>query len=400
MDFLLSMNFPELKGEIDGDVVLGVQGPQGKPGVQGPQGIPGPQGEPFTYEDFTPEQLESLRGPQGEPFTYEDFTPEQLEALRGEPGVPGKDGITPHIGENGNWFIGETDTGVAAGGNGSGGNVAYDEAQTLTDEQKAQARENIGAQPKGNYLTEVPEGYAKKTDIPSLDGYAKTTDIPSLDGYAKTEDVPTDAEIIQLIKDNTPESSGGGTSVTGAKVGQTVKIAEVDENGVPTAWEPVDFPSGGSGTGGEEWELIADITLEEETAIVEITKDMDGNAISLKEYYVLAKCEPTADSANGFTFIKMKVNGYITCKNKINNETTSTRHYFNYTKFIPGIGALVWHDVSTFLYNHDTSMQQMLRPFTDLYKENSMTRLEISPNDGGKMLGGIGTTIKVYGVRA
>ena len=76
MDFLLSMNFPELKGEVDGDLVLGVQGPRGEPGIQGPQGIPGPQGEPFTYEDFTPEQLESLRGPRGAPFTYEDFTAE------------------------------------------------------------------------------------------------------------------------------------------------------------------------------------------------------------------------------------------------------------------------------------------------------------------------------------
>lgn len=46
-------------------------------------------------------------------------------------------------------------------------NVAYDEAQNLTDEQKAQARENIGAQPAGNYLTEVPEGYAKTEDIPT-----------------------------------------------------------------------------------------------------------------------------------------------------------------------------------------------------------------------------------------
>ena len=31
-------------------------------------------------------------------------------------GVDGKDGETPHIGENGNWFIGETDTGVKAAG--------------------------------------------------------------------------------------------------------------------------------------------------------------------------------------------------------------------------------------------------------------------------------------------
>jgi archaellum component FlaC len=38
----------------------------------------------------------------------------------GGSGTPGKDGITPHIGENGNWFIGDEDTGVAAGGSGGG----------------------------------------------------------------------------------------------------------------------------------------------------------------------------------------------------------------------------------------------------------------------------------------
>ena len=30
----------------------------------------------------------------------------------------GTDGTTPHIGENGNWYIGDTDTGVSAGGSG------------------------------------------------------------------------------------------------------------------------------------------------------------------------------------------------------------------------------------------------------------------------------------------
>lgn len=79
------------------------------------------KGDAFTYEDFTPEQLEALRGPKGDPgepgkdgtmtfeelteeqkaylkgekgdpFTYEDFTAEQLEALKG------KDGKTPERG--------------------------------------------------------------------------------------------------------------------------------------------------------------------------------------------------------------------------------------------------------------------------------------------------------------
>jgi hypothetical protein len=32
----------------------------------------------------------------------------------GEPGKPGEPGVSPHIGANGNWFIGEMDTGVPA----------------------------------------------------------------------------------------------------------------------------------------------------------------------------------------------------------------------------------------------------------------------------------------------
>lgn len=39
-----------------------------------------------------------------------------LKGLDGEDGVDGKDGNTPSIGENGNWWIGETDTGVKAVG--------------------------------------------------------------------------------------------------------------------------------------------------------------------------------------------------------------------------------------------------------------------------------------------
>ena len=43
----------------------------------------------------------------------------------------------------------------------------------------------------------------------------------------------------------TPGKDGAGMDVTGATVGQIAKIAAVDESGVPTAWSPVDMPSGG-----------------------------------------------------------------------------------------------------------------------------------------------------------
>ncbi len=35
-------------------------------------------------------------------------------------GPPGQNGLTPHIGENGNWYLGETDTGVKAQGDAGG----------------------------------------------------------------------------------------------------------------------------------------------------------------------------------------------------------------------------------------------------------------------------------------
>ena len=35
-------------------------------GLQGPQGEPGSKGDPFTYADFTPEQLAALKGPKGD----------------------------------------------------------------------------------------------------------------------------------------------------------------------------------------------------------------------------------------------------------------------------------------------------------------------------------------------
>ncbi len=52
--------------------------------------------------------------------------------------------------------------------------------------------------------------------------------------------------------------AGTGLDVTGAAVGQIVKIAAVDSDGVPTAWSPVDMPGGGS---ANTMELIQSFSL-------------------------------------------------------------------------------------------------------------------------------------------
>lgn len=106
------------KGE-KGDT--GATGPQGLKGDTGPQG---PKGDAFTYADFTETQLLALKGPKGDKGDT---------GAKGDPGAPGADGVTPHIGDNGNWYLGTTDTGKPSRGEkgdpGAAGKSAYQYAQ-------------------------------------------------------------------------------------------------------------------------------------------------------------------------------------------------------------------------------------------------------------------------------
>lgn len=79
------------KGETGAQGPQGLQGPKGDIGPQGPQGEIGPQGETgkaFTYEDFSPEQLEKLKGEQGLPGEAGPMGPEGPKGEKGEVGAP------------------------------------------------------------------------------------------------------------------------------------------------------------------------------------------------------------------------------------------------------------------------------------------------------------------------
>lgn len=65
------------------------------------------------------------------------------------------------------------------------------------------------------------------------------------------------------------ERKGGvGMGITGATVGQIAKITAVDGNGVPTAWEPVDMPSGG---GDGEWVFAGSVTAESAGMVLKVS---------------------------------------------------------------------------------------------------------------------------------
>lgn len=76
----------------------------------------------------------------------------------------------------------------------------------------------------------------------------------------------TKPEIDTLIEGNIPVPET-------ATVGQTIQVSAVDENGRPTAWEVVDFPSGG----GEAWDILMNTTAEEDVSQFESTAPPDGH---------------------------------------------------------------------------------------------------------------------------
>lgn len=133
----------------------GATGEKGNPGEPGAPGPPGPKGADGitptigtngnwflgTTDTSKPSRgATGAKGDPGEPGAKGD---------PGEPGVAGKDGITPTIGANGNWYLGATDTGEPSrGATGAKGDPGTD--YVLTSADKAEIAALV--------LAEIPNG--------------------------------------------------------------------------------------------------------------------------------------------------------------------------------------------------------------------------------------------------
>ena len=98
----------ELRGAAGENGKNGIDGKDGVNGVDGQDGV-GIQTITITYDGIL--QISLTNG-----TTLDLGTIKGEKGDKGDTGAAGKDGNTPFIGENGSWWIGDTDTGIKAAG--------------------------------------------------------------------------------------------------------------------------------------------------------------------------------------------------------------------------------------------------------------------------------------------
>lgn len=85
----------------------GAKGDRGEPGAKGEPGEKGDTGAQGAKGDTGATGPAGPQGPAGAPGK---------DGADGKPGAAGADGVTPHIGDNGHWYLGTTDTGKPSRG--------------------------------------------------------------------------------------------------------------------------------------------------------------------------------------------------------------------------------------------------------------------------------------------
>ena len=221
----------------------------------------------------------------GKPSRGADGTPGATGApgKDGAPGADGKDGITPTIGKNGNWSLGSTDTGKPSrgaggtpGASGKDGSPGADGKDGITPAIGENGNWYLGSSDTGK-PSRGADGAVPDIQIGTV------TTLPA--GSDATASMGGTAEnpLLNLGIPRGADGQGGGSGgtdislgLTSATVGQTIKVKAVDTDGKPTAWEAAES--------GEKWEKIAEIIIPddaEESNALTIDKDINGQPFSL-----------------------------------------------------------------------------------------------------------------------
>ena len=226
------------------------------------------------------------KGGEIAPAEVQRIVEDYLKGKDGAPGADGKDGITPTIGKNGNWYLGSTDTGKPS--RGAGGTPGATGAPGKDGAPGADGKDGItpAIGENGNwYLGNTDTGKPSRGEngaVPDIQIGTVTTLPAGSDATASmggTAENPLLNLGIPKGADGQGGSSGGtdiSLGLTSATVGQTIKVKAVDTDGKPTAWEAAES--------GEKWEKIAEIIIPdgaEESNALTIDKGINGQPFSL-----------------------------------------------------------------------------------------------------------------------
>ena len=232
----------------------------------------------------------------GKPSRGADGTPGATGApgKDGAPGADGKDGITPTIGKNGNWYLGSTDTGKpsrgaggtpgAAGASGKDGSPGADGKDGITPAIGENGNWYLGSSDTGK-PSRGADGAVPDIQIGTV------TTLPAGSNATASMGGTAENPLLNLGIPRGADGQGGGSGgtdislgLTSATVGQTIKVKAVDTDGKPTAWEAAES--------GEKWEKIAEIIIPdsaEESNALTIDKDINGQPFSLLKARLCSK---------------------------------------------------------------------------------------------------------------
>ena len=227
---------------------------------------------------------------------------------QGPQGPAGEDGITPTIGDNGNWFLGDTDTGKpsrgeqgpqgpagADGADGAQGPEGPQGPQGPRGEQGLQGPQgekgekgDTGPQgPQGDPGPQGPKGETGATGPAGTTTFAGLTDQPTDNAALKTA---LDAKADQTTVDSLTTTVNG--KVSSVTAGEGISITG-------TATEPVISATGGAVISGFRPNYAAQETLVEDEYGTEWTWNATGDGL----------INANATYSDGNSYIRISVNG-------------------------------------------------------------------------------------------
>ena len=233
-------------------------------------------------------------------------------------GADGQDGITPTIGENGNWYLGETDTGKPSRGEtgpagadgrdgadgqpGENGTDGYSPTANVTQTDNG-ATITI-TDKNGTTTATVTNGKDGADGNPGADGSPGKDGVDGKSAYQYAQDggyTGTEAEFAEKLAQELPTTLPNPNALT-----LTGAVSATYDGSAPVS---VEIPSGGGSGSAENWRLVNTVTTAEDVSDIRITQDSDGNPLSLKKVKIFVKMR--GNSANLSNWCRITVNNLM-----------------------------------------------------------------------------------------